>query len=138
MTPEALDAIARDINFTASNALSTMVVGSDGQSLMTQTEHGWVYNIGGIKDSVDSLNSYIKIGEIDAVPCIELGQRDNDFKVRITNTEIQFLEGDYKTAYFSNQKLYVQQAEVLNELQFGDFIWKKRNRGNMGLLWIGE
>lgn len=138
MTPEALDAIARDINFSASNALSTIVVGSDGSSLMTQTENGWVYNIGNIKDSVDNYNSYIHIGEYDAAPCIELGQLKNDFKLRITNTEIQFMEGDYKTAYFSNQKLYVEQAEIFNELQFGDFIWKKRHRGNMGLLWIGE
>ena len=139
LTPEALNAIARDINFTASDALSMMVVGSDGQSLMTQTDAGWVYNIGNLKDSVENMENYVYIGEYDSAPCIELGQKiDDSFKLRISNKEVQFLEGDYKTAYMNNHKLYVEQAEVLNELQFGDFIWKKRHRGNMGLLWIGE
>ena len=32
-------------------------------------------------------------------PCIELGKEDNPFKVRITNTSVDFLEGSSRIAY---------------------------------------
>ena len=70
-------------------------------------------------------------------PCLELGEGDSTFKVQITNTEIQFLDGTTKPAYISNQKLMIEQAEVKDELQFGGFIWKSRNNGNIGLMWKG-
>lgn len=70
-------------------------------------------------------------------PCLELGEGDSTFKVFITNTELRFVEGSSVPAYISNQKLYIEKAEILNELQFGDFVWKIRENGNMGLVWKG-
>ena len=73
-------------------------------------------------------------------PCIELGKSDNQFKLRITNTSIDFMEGSSRIAYIDNQTLYIERAVIKNELQIGEgtgFIWKKRSNGNMGLRWIG-
>lgn len=70
-------------------------------------------------------------------PCLELGEGDSTFKVYITNTEIRFADGSVVPAYVSNQKLMIEKAEVKNELQFGKFVWKARDNGNMGLTWIG-
>lgn len=73
-------------------------------------------------------------------PCIELGKSDNDFKVRITNTSVDFMDGTSKIAYVSNKTLYIERAIVKDELQIGEgtgYIWKRRSNGNMGLRWVG-
>lgn len=101
----------------------------------------------GTKSAVDDLSTnmavlsplkdYIVIKSYNNQPCIELGESNNDFKLRITNTAIQFSEGTVVPAYISNQKLMIEKAEVKNELQFGEFVWKPRSNGNMGLIWKG-
>ena len=54
-------------------------------------------------------------------PCIELGKDGNDtFKVRITNTSIDFLDGTSKIAYINNQSLYIEKAVIKSELQIGE------------------
>lgn len=79
---------------------------------------------------------YVIIKTYNGQPCIELGENDNDFKVRITNTEIQFADGTTVPAYINNKKLMIEIAEVKKELQFSvNWIWKKRANGNLGLQW---
>lgn len=91
-------------------------------------------------DSVEAKTAYITIGKDDeGNPCIELGKTDNDFKVRITNTAIDFLEGSTKIAYVNNNTFYTEKMIVKNELQIGTgpgFVWKTRSNGNMGLVYI--
>ena len=89
-------------------------------------------------DDLGVLTDYVIITSHNGQPCIELGEAENDFKLRITNTEIQFVDGSSIPAYVSNQKLMIEQAEVKDELQFGGFVWKIRSNGNMGLIWKGE
>ena len=118
------------------------VEGADGtrQSLMTQTENGWTFDITKILNSVNELSEmigYVAITIYDDEPCIELGKKGSDFKVRITNTKIQFLDGDIAPASISNQQLNIGKATVEDVLQFGDFAFKKRDNGNMGLMWVG-
>lgn len=79
---------------------------------------------------------YIAVGtDENDKPYIELGEGKSDFKVKITNDQIQFKDGQSTPAYITNQKLMIDNAEVKNELQFGNFVWKKRTNGNMGLTW---
>ena len=75
-------------------------------------------------------------------PCLELGEGDSVFKVRITNTEIQFAEGTTVPARINRKMLVIEKAMVKQELQFGDdavasgvWIWKRRANGNLGLSW---
>ena len=75
-------------------------------------------------------------------PCLELGEADSTFKVRITNTEIQFEEEGAVPASISRKMLVIEKTMVKNELQFGDetevdgvWIWKRRENGNLGLIW---
>ena len=93
-----------------------------------------------LKKAVNDLGvlaDYVIITTYNGQPCIELGEAENQFKLRITNTEIQFADGTIIPAYISNQKLKIEQAEVKDELQFGGFAWKVRSNGNMGLVWKG-
>lgn len=104
-------------------------------------------NFGDTENAIDILNDavrdlgvmteYVTIGTFNNAPCIELGKIGSPFKVRITNTDIQFLDGDSTPAYLSNQKLMIESAEVTHELQFGGFAWTMRSNGNMGIIWKG-
>lgn len=91
---------------------------------------------------IGSLGEYVRIGKYDndgnLEPCIELGEADSDFKLVITNTRILFMEGTSKPAYITNQALHIDKAIVEDELQFGQFVWKKRENGNMGIVWVEE
>lgn len=72
-------------------------------------------------------------------PCIELGKSDSLFKVRITNTAIDFLEGSTRIAYANNRTFYAEKMIIKNELQIGDgpgFVWKTRTNGHLGLTYI--
>ena len=73
-------------------------------------------------------------------PCIELGRSDNLFKVRITNTAIDFLEGSAKIAYANNNTFYSSKL-ITKAIQIGEgpgFVWQTRASGNMGLIYISN
>lgn len=94
----------------------------------------------GLVNDVADKTAYITIATDDnGNPCIELGKTTNEFKVRITNTAIDFLEGSAKIAYANNNTFYATKMIVKNELQIGSgsgFVWKTRPNGNMGLIYI--
>lgn len=99
-----------------------------------------MYDINGDQHSLADLGligEYVKITTYEGEPCIELGETDSEFKVFITNTKILFVEGSGELAYFSNQSLYVKKVVVEEELQQGQFVWKVRANGNLGLMWVG-
>lgn len=106
-------------------------------------------NTSTLEDAVDNVDQninylkekteYISVGtDDDKNPYIELGKKDSDFKLRITNEKLEFYDGSSTPAYISNQKLMIRKAEVIDELQFGNFVWRKRPNGNMGLIWGEE
>ena len=79
-------------------------------------------------------------------PCLELGEGDSKFKVRITNTDIQFEDDGAVPAKINRKMLVIEKTMIKNELQFGDdedstvsgvWIWKRRANGNLGLSWKG-
>lgn len=88
--------------------------------------------------SLGSIGEYIRITTYEGEPCIELGESDSAFKLFITNKRILFMDGNVCPAYVTNQALHIDKAVVDNELQFGQFIWKKRDNGNMGIIWTDE
>lgn len=99
-----------------------------------------MYDLNGKQHSIADLGlvgEYVKIGTYEGEPCIELGESDSDFKVLITNTQILFMEGTGALAYFSNQAMYIRKAVIEEELRQGEFMWKARSNGNLGLMWVG-
>lgn len=112
----------------------------DGTYSLSISAESILYALNGTSRSLADLavlSEYVIVTAHNGRPCIELGEFDSDFKLRITNTEIQFLEGTAVPAYINNQKLNIEKAEVKGELQFGDFVFKKRSNGNMGITWAG-
>lgn len=152
------------------NQISMLVTDDNGSSMMTQTSEGWTFNIGAIKEKlntatenledlnkshtetqniVKNLNdlandlsektAYINMmTDETGSPCIELGKAGNNFKLRITNSSVDFIDGTTKVAYVSNQVLYIERTIIKDEMQIGEgtgFIWKRRSNGNLGLRW---
>lgn len=124
----------------------TKTLDDTAEKLNTTTEDLEETNslIEGLKSDIAGLEdktSYIIMTTDDTgAPCIELGKEGNPFKVRITNTSVDFIEGTTRVAYVDNQSLYIERAVIKNELQIGDgigFIWKRRENGNLGLRWVG-
>lgn len=93
-------------------------------------------------DDVTQKTAYINMATDDSgAPCIELGKQGNPFKLRITNTSIDFMQDNMRIAYITNRQLYIEKSVVTDEMKVGStsgFIWKKRANGNMGLRWVGE
>lgn len=112
-------------------------------------------NINDIDGSISSLNelvsdlsektAYINITTDNGSPCIELGITDNGFKVRITNTAINFLNGDTTIAYVQNDALQIEKGKFNDELLIGNnddpskkvaYSWKMRSNKNLGLRYV--
>lgn len=109
-------------------------------SSLSQANHT-INNLNNLANDLSKKTAYINMTTDDTgSPCIELGKVGNTFKVRITNTSVDFIEGSSKIAYVSNQALFIEKAIIKNELQIGEsrgFIWKTRSNGNLGLRWFG-
>lgn len=144
---------------TDGNGSSLMTQTEDGwtfstaniQNIINSTSEGLdalTNELGDVSSVVDVLTQaindlsvtaeYIRIGTYENEPCIELGESDSDFKLIITNTRIMFMEGSDIPAYINNQSLNIKKAVIEEELQQGNFVWKIRSNGNLGLTWRGE
>ncbi len=112
-------------------------------------------NVDDIDGSVSSLNelvsdlsektAYIKITKNNGSPCIELGVTDKGFKVRITNTAINFLNDETTIAYVQNDALQIEKGKFNDELLIGNnddpskkvaYSWKMRSNKNLGLRYV--
>lgn len=112
----------------------------DGTYKLAISAESIMYLLNGSQHDIADLGligEYVKIGTYNGEPCIELGEKDSEFKLIITNTRILFMEGSTVPAYINNQSLYINKAVVEEELQQGEFVWKVRSNGNLGLVWKG-
>lgn len=97
-----------------------------------------LYALNGSNRSVADLaliGEYVRISVHNGEPCIELGELDSDFRLIITNTRILFKDEDDTPAYITNKALHIKRAIIEEEMSFGQFVWKIRGNGNMGLVW---
>lgn len=126
--------------FSTSTLQSAIDSASEGLENLTNEVGNTANTVDILQQAVDDLGvltDYIAIGSYEDEPCIELGETDSEFKLRITNTKVIYTEGTAVLAYFNNQSMYIKRAVVEEELQQGGFVWKVRNNGNMGLVWKG-
>lgn len=101
------------------------------------TADGAIKDLNKAVEAQGELANYVRITTDGNQPSIELGAGNTDFKLRITNTDIRFMEGSTVVAYINNQSLNITKAVIKEELQQGNFVWTVRTNGNMGLMWKG-
>ena len=144
---------------TDENGTSLFEQTSDGWSFnLSDISNGLSTAQGSLKDLADSLGdtdsavdalkeatkdigdktAYVDIGkDANGNPCLILGKAGNDFKVRITNTAVDFLQGSNPVAYVNNQSLYITTGEITGELRVGAFVLGCRSNGNFGIQYKG-
>ena len=59
------------------------------------------------------------------------------YSVQLTSTMMQFRAGNTVAAYVSNDRLYINNAEVVNTLRIGNFAFLPRENGHMSLQYVG-
>lgn len=91
-------------------------------------------------NDVTKKTAYINFATDDSGnPCIELGKNDNPFKLRITNTSMDFMQGSQRIAYLSNHQLYIESSVITDSIYIGNdhtYIWKKRANNHLGLRYV--
>ena len=113
-------------------------------SELEQTADGWTLNFTNLETTVTEIGNqvtteynerlrYIKFidGEIWLGRDPDPGQ--DDFKVVISNQRIRFLQNNAEVAYLSNDKLFIQDGQILGNLVIGNFAWLPRGNGGMSL-----
>lgn len=131
---------AGQVNFGDSDRFIKYYQDDDGTWKLAISVDTILYDVNGNQRSISDLGAigeYAKIDTYDGEPCIELGETDSDFKLRITNTRMLFMEGSNVIAHVTNQSLHINKAVIEEELQQGSFVWKARSNGNLGLVWKG-
>jgi hypothetical protein len=69
---------------------------------------------------------------------IELGKVGNAFTAQLDNGQLAFLENGSPIAYVSNQKLWITDAQILNQLRIGKWMWTSQSNDNLILAWVGS
>jgi phage minor structural protein len=69
---------------------------------------------------------------------IELGRVGNAFTAQLDNSRLAFLENGSPIAYVSNQKLWITDAQILNQLRIGKWMWTSQSNDNLILAWVGS
>lgn len=126
--------------FSTSTLQSAIDSTSEGLDNLTNELGNTTNTVNVLQQAVDDLGvltDYVAIGTYEDEPCIELGESDSEFKLRITNTKVVYTEGTTVLAYFNNHSMHIKHAVIEEELQQGGFVWKVRSNGNMGLVWKG-
>ena len=57
------------------------------------------------------------------------------FKTKITDTKLSFTDNNQEVAYMSNQKLYINYAQINNDLQIGSIVATKSDKGGIVFRW---
>lgn len=153
MLVESISTLVRD-----KNGASLMQQTANGWTFsmgsLQDTLDSTAAKLDGVSDNVDALNAnlsiveqavkdlgalgnYVRITTSGNQPCIELGAGDSAFRLKITNTGIEFMEGSAVPAWIDNEQLHIRKAVIEEELRQGEYVWKARASGNLGLLWEG-
>lgn len=57
------------------------------------------------------------------------------FKTRITDTKLSFTDNNNEVAYMSNQQLFINHAQIVNELKIGNIVITKSDNGGIIFRW---
>lgn len=137
--------VQANVDQLATDAMNTYVQ----SSTFTQTRDSFTQELSQTKRDVTDANTaiaaneetrrkYMRFSGADTGdPQIELGASDSAFKMRLTNRRLAFMQGDSTPTYVSNQRLYINDAEVNQTLRIGKYAFIPRADGHMSLQYVG-
>lgn len=129
--------ITRDkVTIAFSNAEAATKVGDRLEAYRNSNDT----NVGDLTDRLNAeiaaRQSYIQFGQNANNPVMEMGATSSTARMRLTNTQLQFLVGSVIAAYISNDKLYINNANVLQTLRIGKYAFIPRSDGHMSLKYV--
>lgn len=111
---------------------------------LTQTKDEFLFQFNQFSQSLEDLQEDMDANFVDISRYIRfvngniiLGEVGNELILEIEHDRISFQQSGVEVAYFSNNKLYITDAEVLNRLDLGNFAYFPRNNGNLTMRYIG-
>lgn len=130
--------ITRDkVTIAFSNAEAAAKVGDRLESYQNSNDT----NVGDLTDRLNAeiaaRQSYIQFGQDANNPVMEMGAASSTARMRLTNTQLQFLVNSVIAAYISNDQLYINNANVLQTLRIGKYAFMPRSDGHMSLKYVG-
>lgn len=64
-----------------------------------------------------------------------IGSPNSTIITQITNDRLSFKDSGNEVAYINNEKIYVNKAEVVNEIKMGKYVFRPRANGNLSIIW---
>ena len=109
-------------------------------SQFEQTAHNFEMSFTNLTEITDELldevqrNSVTNYMRFTENGTLIIGRSDSEYKVEITNEGLNIVQGDgdnNKVAYFNNNKMYITNAEIISNLQLGNFAFTPRDNGSL-------
>ena len=89
-----------------------------------------------LDDEIDARKQYMQFDPDNGLTIGDLTNTDA-YSVQLTSTAMQFRAGNTVAAYVSNDRLYINNAEIVNTLRIGNFAFLPRDNGHMSLQYVG-
>ena len=89
-----------------------------------------------LDEEIDTRKQYMQFDPNNGLTIGDLTNTDA-YSVQLTSTAMQFRAGNTVAAYVSNDRLYINNAEVVNTLRIGNFAFLPRENGHMSLQYVG-
>lgn len=91
---------------------------------------------GGQEAIENILETYQLTFKIDA-DGVTIAKSGSDFDMHMDNTQLQFRQKGNVVAYVSNDKLFINRAEILSEMKIGGYMWQKMEDSSLSLMYVG-
>ena len=89
-----------------------------------------------LEEEINNRKQYMQFDPNNGLTIGDLTNTDA-YSVQLTSTAMQFRAGNTVAAYVSNDRLYINNAEVVNTLRIGSFAFLPRDNGHMSLQYVG-
>lgn len=90
-----------------------------------------------LDEEIDTRKQYMRFDPNNGLTIGDLTNTDA-YSVQLTSTMMQFRAGSSVAAYVSNDRLYINNADILSTLRIGRFAWIPRANGHMSLQYVGD
>lgn len=84
-----------------------------------------------------TLATYIRYYQSGGTGVLELGDNASGYIAKLNNQKLSFYDGDTEVAYISNNKLFINNGQVVKDFQIGKYQWITDSTGRMSLKWVG-
>lgn len=102
-------------------------------SNLKQTANSFTLTLTNINADLTEMQQYLTYEN----GVLTLGETGSPFKAQLDNIQLAFVQNGNIVAYVSNNKLYITNAEITDNLQIGKYQWITQSDGRMSLKWVG-